>query len=168
MLERVHKQYRYLNQIWNALYSAQRCQAQLNLGSDPQPQPAGVRGGEKGLRIPSKPPPPQGFGFFPTNIVGLLLESFGDFKTLSVLRESAWERARYSVWLSRFLVTKERLVSHLQHVSTLLCCRTLKYTLLAENGINCVASWPCIFSCSVRQKHTTGRIKTPPQMKVAP
>ena len=112
--------------------------------------------------------PPQGFGFFPTNIVGLLLESFGDFKTLSVLRESAWERARYSVWLSRFLVTKERLVSHLQHVSTLLCCRTLKYTLLAENGINCVASWPCIFSCSVRQKHTTGRIKTPPQMKVAP
>ena len=46
-------------------------------------------GGEEGLRIPSKPPPPQGFGFFPTNIVGLLLESFGDFKTLSVLRESA-------------------------------------------------------------------------------
>ena len=126
-------------------------------------------GGEEGLRILSKPPaPPQGFWFFPTNIVGLLLESFGDFKTLSVLRESAWERARYSVWLSRFLVTKERLVSHLQHVSTLLCCRTLKYTLLAENGINCVASWPCIFSCSVRQKHTTGRIKTPPQMKVAP
>ena len=110
--------------------------------------------GGEGLRIPCKPPhPPQGFGFFPTNIVGLLLESFGDFKTLSVLRESAWERARYSVWLSRFLVTKERLVSHLQHVSTLLCCRTLKYTLLAENGINCVASWPCIFSCSVRQKH---------------
>ena len=125
-------------------------------------------GGGGGLGISSKPPPPQGFGFFPTNIVGLLLESFGDFKTLSVLRESAWERARYSVWLSRFLVTKERLVSHLQHVSTLLCCRTLKYTLLAENGINCVASWPCIFSCSVRQKHTTGRIKTPPQMKVAP
>ena len=27
--------------------------------------------------------------FFPTNIVGLLLESFGDFKILSVLRESA-------------------------------------------------------------------------------
>ena len=46
-------------------------------------------GGEEGVRIPSKPPPPQGFGFFPTNIVGLLLESFGDFKTLSVLRESA-------------------------------------------------------------------------------
>ena len=43
--------------------------------------------GEEGLRIPSKPP--QGFGFFPTNIVGLLLESFGDFKTLSVLREGA-------------------------------------------------------------------------------
>ena len=48
----------------------------------------GQGGGEEGLRIPSKPPP-QGFGFFPTNIVGLLLESFGDFKTLSVLRESA-------------------------------------------------------------------------------
>ena len=39
---------------------------------------------EEGLRIPSKPPPPQGFGFFQTNIVGLLLESFGDFKTLCV------------------------------------------------------------------------------------
>ena len=45
-------------------------------------------GEEEGLRIPSKPPPPQGFGFFPTNIVGKL-ESFGDFKTSSVLRESA-------------------------------------------------------------------------------
>ena len=49
----------------------------------------GWLGGGEGLRIPSKPPPPLGFGFFSTNIVGLLLESFGDFKTSSVLRESA-------------------------------------------------------------------------------
>ena len=49
----------------------------------------GGGGGGGGLKIPSKPPPPLGFGFFSTNIVGLLLESFGDFKTSSVLRESA-------------------------------------------------------------------------------
>ena len=44
----------------------------------------GGGGGGGGLRILSEPPP-QGFGPFPTNIVGLLLENFGDFETLSVL-----------------------------------------------------------------------------------